>query len=164
MELIEPAADGRAVAIKRSPIMTGVVRVLRVCFAFIASTFAASVTLIVLDALFTRGGRGAGSFAEAFLLINQIIAGYALIPAIVFATVCEIRKITNIVVYLVFSVLTALTPALYLLFGSGSGSGLLLPVLLLLLPFALGCGLVAGYVYWRIAGRYAGGPGLWGES
>ena len=136
--------------------MNQFLRFLRVCGAYLASMLAASATLVVIFALLGSGGQDAGSFNEGFFLIFQTIAGYALIPAIVFVAVCEIRQITNLLIYLVFSVLVALSPFLGLVFERGGTVGVLV-----ILPFLLGPGLTAGYVYWRLAGRNAGTSGFW---
>lgn len=88
-------------------------------------------------------------------MVFKFISGYSLIPAITFVAFCETKKIRNIFAYLAFSALLALSPILFILSGISFAS------FVELLSFFLPPGLAAGYVYWWLAGRYAGGPGPW---
>jgi hypothetical protein len=81
-----------------------------------------------------------------------LVGGSLLVPALFIIGICEALRVRNVFAYLALGVLVAGPLAIYTLVGSLSIASDLFN-----LTVAIVTGAVAGCIYWRIAGKTAGG-------
>jgi hypothetical protein len=96
----------------------------------------------------TLSGIAAALSGIVYLIV--LVGGSLLIPALFVIAICEALRIRNVLAYVTFGVLVAGLLAIYAIGMSNFAD-------LFNLAISTITGAVAGLVYWRIAGRTAGG-------
>jgi hypothetical protein len=128
----------------------------RRCVTILAGYVAAATAGLIVPAGFifiglpdkiTLSGVTAAIWGIASLIL--IIGGPLLVPALFVIAICEAFRIRNLFAYLMFSVFVAVALTIYTI-GLGNAGDMFNLIVSVL------TGVVAGFIYWRIAGRNAG--------
>jgi hypothetical protein len=82
-------------------------------------------------------------------LAMLMVGGALLVPLLFVIAVCEALRIRNMLVYLALGAIVDVAVTIFLV-GWGNAGGLFPR------PVSIGAGVVAGFIYWWIAGRTAG--------
>ena len=145
---------------RRSKYMSLVWRLIVIVFAFLVASFAAGVVVVVavmypqLSSL-DLGPMDRDAFAVAAGFGFVFVSGFALLPAMIMALVTEAFAIRSIVFYALGGALFGL--GVYLAFTQFDAAAMsFVGVDRRELEVMTGAGIVAGLVYWAIAGRRAG--------
>jgi hypothetical protein len=96
---------------------------------------------------------GTTAAVSGIFSIILMVAGSLLIPALFVIAICEMLRIRNMFAYMTFGLVVAATLTIYTI-GLSNGGDLFNLIIMIV------TGVVAGFIYWRIAGRSAG---VWAE-
>jgi hypothetical protein len=92
---------------------------------------------------------GTTAAVSGIVSVILLVGGSLLIPALFVIAICEVLCIRNIFAYMTFGLVVAATLTIYTIGLSNAGDLFNLIVMIV-------TGVVAGFIYWRIAGRNAG--------
>ena len=84
---------------------------------------------------------------SGIVTVILVVSGSLLIPAFFVIAICEVLRIRNMFAYVTFGLVVAATLAIYTIGLSKDLFNLIVVIV---------TGIVAGFIYWRIAGRNAG--------
>jgi hypothetical protein len=120
-------------------------KVLRILFAYVVAVLAGAAAVTGLALILFLGLDRLADAVFVFMTVSVVIGAYAAFPSMIAVLFAETTGIKKLVYYAVVG----------MLIGFFVGAAL---VGKQWFPFAgLGCGLIAGVVFWKIAGRHAGG-------
>jgi hypothetical protein len=90
---------------------------------------------------------GTTAAVSGVVSVILVVGGSLLIPALLVIAICEVLRIRNMFAYMTFGLVVAATLTIYTIGLSRDLFNLIVMTV---------TGIVAGFIYWRIAGRNAG--------